>query len=122
MLESLFARLAGWRIHRPIIVGESAAENRKALNTLEQLTWEDTRERQMLYLQDASAPPIQATMAFLRECRAAAGEGSRLTGGLIGTPEQGVPFAAAQKGDVEVWQRRIDSLGDLRIGLLKFAT
>ena len=97
-------------------------ENRKALNTLKQLVWEESRKRQMLYLHDASDPPIDEILVFLRECRAAAGEHSVLMVGLIGTPETGVPFPVARRQNMADWQLKIDSLGDLRIGLVQLTT
>ena len=123
LLEGLLtARHAGWRIHSILFVGKSAAEDRDALSTLEQLAWADARKRQMLYLHDASAPPIEAKLDFLQACRTAAGEHSLLTVGLIGTPEPGAPFPAAQRQDVADWQRKIDSLGELSIGLVQLNT
>ena len=121
ILESLLERHRGLQIHQTLIVGESAANNRQVLQKLTDAEWSNTRDRQIVYLEDAAESPIRGDLDFLRKCRIAAGEHSRITVGLINTPDTGLPFSNPRTEDVNVWQGKIDSLGDLRIALLLLA-
>ena len=114
----IFAERCGRRIQRAFIVGESAAGDREVLAALPKIAWQDGRPR-LLYLQDASAPPILGILDFLRQCRTAAGERSQLNVALIGTPEPNAPAPAPRAEDAAVWRRKIDALGDARIGMLR---
>ena len=81
---------------RNIITRLAAAENSQAI----------------LILMEAWMPPITDFIAFLRDLRQASARTTLIRIGLLGRPARGTLFTPVDPGDLKVWQRKIDGLGD----------
>ncbi len=66
----------------------------------------------ILILMEAWMPPITDFMAFLANLRQASARATVIRIGLIGRPAEGTIFTPVDPGDLKVWQRKVDSLGD----------
>jgi hypothetical protein len=66
----------------------------------------------ILILMEAWMPPITDFIAFLDKLRQALARDTIIRIGLIGRPVQKTIFTPVEPGDLKVWQRKIDSLGD----------
>jgi hypothetical protein len=82
-----------------------------------QRDWRGERPR-VICLQEAAAPPIGEVLDLLQECSAIGNGRAQVMVGLLGTPEADRPLVAPRAADVSIWQAKIDSLANARIGLL----
>ncbi|HWB59103.1 MAG TPA: DUF2868 domain-containing protein [Chthoniobacteraceae bacterium] len=81
-----------------------------------------TPATRILIVQESFMPPVQQFLDFLRKLRGAIGEKGVVLVGLLGKPD-GAPLARPPaKIEVEVWKKKVASLGDPRMDVIAFLT
>jgi len=108
----------GSKVHEKIIIGEDHETDKAVPVKLAAKDWNDTLSG-VLILQEAWQPPIQEDLTFIQLLRKALGERRRITVGLIGKPSPETIFTPVKVGDWEIWNKKINSLGDPLLGVVR---
>ncbi|MFO7557929.1 MAG: DUF2868 domain-containing protein [Desulfobacterales bacterium] len=105
------AECTGLKLIQIISFGLNPEEDRKALEFISRIRWDEERPNLMV-VQEAWQPPIKEIILFLKQLRKTIGEKTLIRIGLIGKPGPDTIFTAVKAENITVWKNAVVRLGD----------
>ena len=120
-LESVISKTFGYPIQQKLRFGEDEEGDKRVLHELSRMKRRDAATN-LLIVQEGWQPPIRENLLFIRDLRTALGETVMIWVGLIGRPKQGAVFTEVKEEEWDVWDQKLNALGDPYLGLERLVT
>jgi len=119
-LEDIVAEVLGCPVRETMRFGRDPRQDEEVLHRVAAMTKTDHAPA-VLLVQEAWQPPIREGLRFIQELRKVMGTQTMLWIGLIGKPRQGKIFTRTTPEDAQVWQQKLEALGDPYLGVERLA-
>jgi hypothetical protein len=114
-VQAEFSRLIfeqfGYNLAQILDVSMDITSDGNVFEHLASTKWDDGQPK-ILILQEAWQPPIREIMLFIEKARQILGERAKIIVALVGLPVNDTIFTPVKQQDWEVWEQRINVLGD----------